>query len=153
MKRRALASEKPAGESGRFEELRRILEGRRRSINGTIRDQVSAVRAQHGVTNTAGVLDDVEAADADLQEDIELALIEARLETLQKIDAGLRRLDSGLYGLCSECGEEISEVRLRALPFAVRCLDCEEDHEATARRERARHQRQFAPFAESPSRE
>jgi len=151
MKTKAL--DNPAQELGRYEELRQILERRRSSITSTIRDRVSAVRAHHGETNTAGVLDDVEAADADLQEDIELALIEARQETLQKIDASLRRLELGVYGLCSECGEEISAVRLRALPFAVRCRDCEEDHESTVRREREKRQRQFTLFAEPAGRD
>jgi DnaK suppressor protein len=153
MKTKALAADTPAQELGRHEELRQILEQRRNSITSAIRDHVSAVRTQHGETNTAGVLDDVEAADADLQEDIELALIEARLETLQKIDASLRRLEAGLYGLCSECGEEISAVRLRALPFAVRCRDCEEDHESTVKREREKRQRPFALFAEPAGRD
>ena len=35
-----------------------------------------------------------------------------------------------------ECGEEIAEKRLRALPFAVRCKDCEEAREVAERRER-----------------
>ena len=36
-------------------------------------------------------------------------------------------LDEGRYGHCYECGDEIAEARLRALPFAVRCKDCEEE--------------------------
>jgi DnaK suppressor protein len=57
-------------------------------------------------------------------------------ETLNKVDAALRRLDDGTYGDCYECGEEIAEARLRALPFAVRCKDCEEARETAERRER-----------------
>ena len=34
--------------------------------------------------------------------------------------------EEGRYGLCFECGEQIAHTRLRALPFAVRCKDCEE---------------------------
>jgi DnaK suppressor protein len=58
-------------------------------------------------------------------------------ETLNKIDAALRRLEDGSYGNCFECGDEISEARLRALPFAVRCKDCEEARETAEQRERA----------------
>jgi len=57
-------------------------------------------------------------------------------ETLNKIDAALRRLEDGSYGDCFECGEEIAEARLRALPFAVRCKDCEEARESAEQRER-----------------
>jgi RNA polymerase-binding transcription factor DksA len=43
--------------------------------------------------------------------------------------------------MCFECGEEISGARLRALPFAVRCKDCEEAREIAAQRERTLAQR------------
>jgi DnaK suppressor protein len=57
-------------------------------------------------------------------------------ETLDKIDVALRRLQDGSYGDCIECLEPISEARLRALPFAVRCTPCEGAREATEQRER-----------------
>ena len=56
----------------------------------------------------------------------------------------LRRLEEGTFGYCFECGEEISERRLRALPFAVRCKDCEEARETAQQRERAIAQRRGA---------
>jgi DnaK suppressor protein len=52
------------------------------------------------------------------------------------VDAALHRLEEGTYGNCFECGEEIAEARLRALPFAMRCKDCEEARETAERRER-----------------
>ena len=51
-------------------------------------------------------------------------------ETLVKVNDALRRLDDGTYGRCFECGEPIAEARLRALPFAARCKDCEEARES-----------------------
>jgi DnaK suppressor protein len=54
----------------------------------------------------------------------------------------LNRLEEGAYGNCFECGEEISHPRLRALPFAVRCRDCEEARENAQKRERTLSQRQ-----------
>jgi DnaK suppressor protein len=62
-------------------------------------------------------------------------------ETLNKIEAARRRLDEGTYGDCFECGDEISEARLRALPFAVRCKDCEEARETAELRERMAQRR------------
>jgi DnaK suppressor protein len=82
------------------------------------------------------VLDQGESSEVDIQEDIELALIQMKSETLNKIHAALRRLDEGSYGDCFECGDEISEARLRALPFAVRCKECEEARETAELRER-----------------
>ena len=82
------------------------------------------------------VLDAVESSEADIQEDIEFALIQMKSETLNKINDALVRLEQGDYGNCFDCGEEIAEKRLRALPFAVRCKDCEEAREIAEQRER-----------------
>jgi len=57
-------------------------------------------------------------------------------QTLGRVREALARLDAGEYGYCAECGGEIAERRLRALPFAVRCTACEESHEQQAARER-----------------
>ena len=48
---------------------------------------------------------------------------EARRE-LQQIDRALARMDRGEYGTCTECGVEIPIERLRALPYADRCVKC-----------------------------
>ena len=61
--------------------------------------------------------------------DIELALLQMRADTLIRIDEALVRLDTGTYGFCFECEREISERRLRALPFVGRCQACEERRE------------------------
>jgi DnaK suppressor protein len=57
-------------------------------------------------------------------------------ETLSRIDQAIARLENGTYGRCQECDREISAARLRALPFAALCRDCQEDTETTARAER-----------------
>ncbi len=59
-----------------------------------------------------------------------------KAETLDQINQALSRLDEGAYGYgyCLECGEEIPELRLRALPFAIRCKDCEEALEVAEER-------------------
>jgi DnaK suppressor protein len=64
-----------------------------------------------------------------------------KAETLKKIDAALRRLGEGAYGDCFECGNEIAPARLRALPFAARCKNCEETRETVEWRERLTAQR------------
>ena len=87
------------------------------------------------------MLDAAETSEADIQDDIEFALIQMKSETLHKIEEALGALDEGTYGNCFECGDEISERRLRALPFAVRCKDCEEAREVAEQRERQLSQR------------
>ena len=70
--------------------------------------------------------------------DLEFAPIQMKAETLDQINPALSRLDEGAYGYCLECGEEIPELRLRALPFAIRCKDCEEALEVAEERVRDR---------------
>ena len=98
--------------------------------------KIRHVRAETNQTKQNEVFDAGESSEADIQEDIEFALIQMKAETLNKINEALGRLEEGLYGNCFECGEEIAEARLRALPFAVRCKDCEEAREVAAERER-----------------
>ncbi|MEM6535960.1 MAG: TraR/DksA C4-type zinc finger protein [Pseudomonadota bacterium] len=47
--------------------------------------------------------------------------------TLDEIEAALRRLNNGTYGLCSCCGVEIDLPRLEANPITTVCVDCEND--------------------------
>jgi DnaK suppressor protein len=121
----------------RYSELKQMLDGRRREIQAEVQGKMRGVREEGtwgGKLNE--VLDAVESSEADIQEDLEFALIQMKSETLNKIDDAMLRLEQGDYGNCFECGEEIAEKRLRALPFAVRCKDCEEAKENAERRER-----------------
>ena len=122
----------------RYNELKKMLEDRRRELMNEVQGRMRDVR---DTDKERDVLDQGESSEIDIQEDIEFALIQMKSETLNKIDAALRRLDEGTYGDCFECGEEISEARLRALPFAVRCKDCEEARETAEQRERALSQK------------
>ncbi len=129
----------------RYTDLKRMLEERRREIQAEVQGKMRDVRAEGtwgGKLNE--VLDAVESAEADIQEDIEFALVQMKSETLNKINDALARLEQGDYGNCFDCGEEIAEKRLRALPFAVRCKDCEEAREVAEQRERQMAQRRGA---------
>ncbi len=60
-------------------------------------------------------------------EDIETdaGLIERYEFQLKAIDAALSRLERGRYGICEKCKEEIPIERLKAVPFAAYCIDCQ----------------------------
>ena len=123
-------------DQGRYDELKSILEERRREIVSEVQGRMRDVRAEGAASTGEGVLDAAESSEADIQDEIEFALIQMKAETLNKVHDALSRLEQGDYGYCFECGEEIAEKRLRALPFAVRCKDCEEAKEAAEQRER-----------------
>jgi len=128
----------------RYAELKSILEERRREIMSEVQGKIRDVRSESANSPTTGVLDAAETSEADIQDDIEFALIQMKAETLHKIEEALRRLEESTFGYCFECGEEISERRLRALPFAVRCKDCEAAREMAQQRERSLSQRRGA---------
>lgn len=128
----------------RYQGLRRILEDRRDEIAGEVQHKIRSVRAEGTQTTNHRAADLTETSEADIQDDIEFALIQMKAETLDKIGAALTRLGEGTYGYCYECGDEIAERRLRALPFAARCKDCEEVRETERNRERVLESRSKA---------
>ena len=117
-----------------------MLEGRRHDLRMRLEEKLRDIR-------TAGAPDNevpghVEHMEVGVREDIDLTLLQMHSQTLRTIDLALARLELGEYGTCSDCGLDISEARLRALPFAVRCRGCEEARERT----RPRHARTMAWF-------
>jgi DnaK suppressor protein len=130
----AIARTKDPVGTSRSNALKAILEGRRRELMHDVQGGIRHVRADG--TFHGQVLDEGESSEVDIQDDIELALIQMRAETLAQVNEALRRLDAGAYGQCIECGEPIGEARLRALPFAVRCKECEEVRETAEQRPR-----------------
>jgi len=52
---------------------------------------------------------------------------------LEAIDEALSRVDDNSYGLCEDCGAEIAEGRLQALPFTRLCVTCQSDREREPR--------------------
>ncbi len=107
-----------ASKPSRYNELKKMLDERRRELLSEVQGKIRDVRAESG--KERDVLDQGESSEVDIQEDIEFALIQMKSETLNKINEALRRLDEG-----------------KALPFAVRCKDCEEARETAEQRERA----------------
>ena len=118
----------------RYDELKTMLEARRRQLVHEVQTKIRDARTE-GTPERDGI-DQGESSEVDVQYAIGFALIEMKAETLKKIEAALRRLSEGTYGDCLECGDEIAEARLFALPFAVRCKDCEEAHETVEQRKR-----------------
>jgi RNA polymerase-binding transcription factor len=114
--------------------LRQMLSERRREMQDYVHTRIRDGRTER----PNEVRDEVEDSDADIQGDLDMALLQMRANTLTRIEQALVQLETGKYGSCFECETQISEPRLRALPFAVRCRACEE------RREKAQVARQLA---------
>jgi DnaK suppressor protein len=106
--------------------LRQVLLDHKRKRQIEVEGRVRDGRAPR----TREVGDMLDSSDADVQSSLDFALLQMNADTLKRIDEALARLDVGHYGTCIECGEDIAERRLRALPFAVRCHECESGREA-----------------------
>ncbi len=59
-----------------------------------------------------------------LDEEVTIGLLEKEGLRLGEINAALERIDEGSFGCCEECHREISQKRLKAIPFARRCIEC-----------------------------
>ena len=59
----------------------------------------------------------------------ETYMFERELKNLKKLDQALKRIYDNTYGICRFCGKEISESRLRAIPFAEFCIKCQRNEE------------------------
>ena len=132
-------TKQPVRKARRLNAFQTALESRRAELMQDLHHKIRDARS--GGISDRDVLDAAESSEVDIQEDIEFALIQLNAETLKNIDAALRRIKDGTYGECFECGAEIAEPRLRALPFAVRCRDCEHLREASGERDRSSAQR------------
>jgi DnaK suppressor protein len=128
----------------RTADLRQLLSERRRTMQDDVQSRIRSGRSDRPIE----VGDVLDHSDGDVQGDLELALLQMRAATLVRIDEALIRLDAGKYGSCFECAEEISQQRLRALPFAVRCRACEERREHEQKQARQLERRESALFPE-----
>ncbi len=108
--------------SEHFRQLERLRRLQREELEARIRE----LRESSIPTETADVSDVESLSDNASNVGVGAALVEITSRTLQGIESALRRLRNGKYGRCSDCGSEITVARLRALPFAERCRDCQE---------------------------
>ena len=65
-----------------------------------------------------------DSATATLTREIDYTLEENSGHLLTAINEALVRIDSGTFGTCGRCGKPIAEDRLKAIPYASRCIDC-----------------------------
>ncbi|MFW6170491.1 MAG: TraR/DksA family transcriptional regulator [Planctomycetota bacterium] len=106
-----------------------LLELRRR-LTDEVRDTVEGVADKAAASDELSHLP-THPADRDSEELTRDIMVETnREQMLDAIDDALARIRAGTYGQCEACGAEIPKSRLDVLPFAVRCVDCEQKQEA-----------------------
>ena len=78
--------------------------------------------------------DPMDQASNGFDRDFLLRLRDRERKLMIKIKEALERIENGTFGICEECGEKISEKRLRARPMATLCIDCKHEQEASEKK-------------------
>lgn len=104
--------------------------GALRDILAQLRDEtyqkISEFRRDQGEEVSSSPGDEMDVARSIADVETHASLIERAEDRLRLIEQALSRVDKGTYGICAECGEEIPIERLKAVPFALLCVECQE---------------------------
>lgn len=104
--------------------------GALRSVLARLRDEtyqkIIEFRRDQGEEAQTSPADELDAARSSTDVATHASLIERAEDRLRLIDEALARIDKGSYGICAECGDDIPLARLKALPFALFCVDCQQ---------------------------
>jgi len=128
---------KKTGSGVRHASLKQILLAKREALIQEIKQQLGQSVSEEQQRRLEAAMDSGDQALVDLEREMGISLQEMRNRERQLIDDALDSLDEGTYGMCADCGEEISEKRLHALPFARLCVECQSKRELLEKIERS----------------
>lgn len=63
------------------------------------------------------------------ERDIMIELIQNGEEGVRSIDTALEKIEEGAFGICELCAKKINKERLKAVPYAKLCIDCQREEE------------------------
>jgi DnaK suppressor protein len=103
---------------GSFDAFDRILRAKRDELRKRIEQQRASISSQHDPDDEAAL------AVWSVERELTMANLDRDSRALSEVDAALRSIDNGSYGICARCQEPISDARLHALPWTRLCLEC-----------------------------
>jgi len=115
--------------SDRLLDLRKSLIRKKENILKEAKDEIAKYISGENKQLVDTANDDGDWAQVDISEDLSLQRLSTHRKLMYNIDEAIRKIAEGTYGICEECGEEISEKRLLVLPTATLCIDCQEHKE------------------------
>ena len=107
--------------------LNSMLEEAKQKGDSTIQDMT---------VNNEIFADPADRATAESDRSFTLRIRDRELHLIKKIQAALQRIDEGTYGVCEDCGEDISISRLKARPVTRLCIKCKENQEMNEKHRR-----------------
>ena len=102
----------------------RSLAGRLHAKSAEIRQRLTTKGVDGRHSGGPDCLDETELADRSHEEWIDMSRSHLDQVLLHQISEALGRVEMGEFGLCIDCGESISPKRLKAVPWASRCIGC-----------------------------
>jgi len=112
-------------------QIRESLAELEQQLQNEIRDELRNSNDGNTLNLADSVHDAGEESVADLLRDLNNALINQHLIELNQINTAYQRLNTGHYGECTDCGDDIQWERLEAQPAALRCVGCQSRREKT----------------------
>lgn len=106
-------------EMAQFEKYKGLLMAKRSQLLERL-DKIEQSKVRDEPLNA----DSSEQAQELVNHEVVDALDDMEGQELDKINQALERIENGSYGVCVECGEEISDSRLKAVPFSSVCIHC-----------------------------
>ena len=85
--------------------------------------------------DTSNFPDPTDRATQESDRSFELRIRDRERRLINKIKDALDRIDKGEFGICDECGDDISEARLKARPVTTLCINCKMDEEQKEKRQ------------------
>jgi DnaK suppressor protein len=109
--------------------LKSKLLTRQAELSEILNNYIADHEGKQTVESFIEVADIGEKSVDDFLRELELSYISQEVKEIAAINAALRRMDSGDYGKCLECGNDIASGRLDINPAAERCIDCQTRYE------------------------
>lgn len=125
-------------ETNRHETLRKMFLRKRAEIKARIGEELGEKMAEDIDSVLGPALDEGDLSTLEIGRDVDYGLLSMYTKTLKNIDQALERLDEGTYGICEECGQEIGKKRLEVIPFALCCVQCQQEKEKLKETDRGR---------------
>jgi DnaK suppressor protein len=109
-------------------------------FKNVLNDELKTLLGEAGKTVTemtsdaSNFPDPTDRATQESDRSFELRIRDRERKLINKIKDALDRIESGSFGVCEDCGEEIGEARLKVRPVTTQCINCKMEAEEKERR-------------------
>ena len=105
-----------------------LLEKLTLATGGIQSGTLTGAESRHGHQNPASG-DSADQGSEAFEQDFALSILENEANVVQKINEALARIEEGSFGVCSKCNTPVLKARLKAIPWAELCIECQRKEE------------------------